>query len=117
MNIMKISCRGAMLSLLLFATASAAELEPIVVGAPARLEVFPAQVKLLGARQQQQLVVTGHYADGSVQDLTRVAEFTSSATNIVTVADAILRPQANGAAEITISAGGQQARVAVEAVH
>ena len=92
---------------------TAAELEPVQVGAPVKLEVFPTQVKLSGQRQRQQLVVTGHYADGAVQDLTRVAEFVPSATNIVTIEQAIVRPQANGTTEITISAGGQQVKVPV----
>jgi hypothetical protein len=103
----------------LFATSelSAAELAPVQVGMPTKLEVFPPQVKLLGARQEMQLVVTGHYADGTVQDLTRSVEYVTSAANVVTVESSVLKPHANGAAEITISAGGQQAKVPVEVVN
>ena len=57
------------------ARAGEAALEPIVVGTPERIEVFPDQFKLDSPRRVVHLVVTGFYADGSVQDLTRVAEF------------------------------------------
>jgi hypothetical protein len=93
------------------------ELEPIQIGSPTKLEVFPAQVKLSGKRQRQQLVVTGHYADGTVQDLTRAATYASSATNVAAIENSVLKPVANGTAEITVSAGGQSAKVAVEVVN
>ncbi len=104
-------------SLLFAFSAAAADSEPVQVGTPTKLEVFPPQIKLLGARQEMQLVVTGHYADGTVQDLTRNAEYASSAANIATIENTIVKPHANGTAELTISAGGQQAKVAVEVVN
>jgi hypothetical protein len=110
---------GSLLCLAFAVVALAEEttLEPVQVGSPTKLEVFPAQVKLLGNRQRQQLVVTGHYADGTVQDLTRAATYASSAANIATIDNAVLKPVANGSAEITVSAGGQQAKAAVEVVN
>ncbi len=96
------------------ATGQTVSLETVVVGTPARIEVFPATVKLTGARQHMQLVVTGHYADGTLQDLTRASQFASSNPAIATLEGSVIRPQADGAAEIVVSAGGQQAKVAVE---
>ena len=89
-------------------------LETVVVGTPTKIEVFPATVKLTGVRQQMQLVVTGHYADGTLQDLTRASQIVSSNPAIAAVDGTVLRPKADGAAEIVVSAGGQQAKVAVE---
>ena len=89
------------------------KLEPIEVGQPAKLEVFPAAIKLAGNRQQMQIVVTGVYADGAVQDLTRVAQFASSAPAIVALDGTIAKPKGDGAAEITITAGGQTAKIPV----
>src|SRR5690349_4980843 len=62
----------------LITSARAQDLEPIQVGQPQRLEVFPAAVKLNGPRRQAQIVVTGVYADGTLQDLTRAAEYPPS---------------------------------------
>src|SRR5262245_44322556 len=73
------------LAFCLAGTATSADepkLEPIVVGQPVRLEVFPATINLSGPRSRMQLVVTGHYADGSVQDLTRACQFASTDTRI-----------------------------------
>ena len=89
-------------------------LETVVVGTPARIEVFPATVKLTGVRQQMQLVVTGHYADGTLQDLTRASQFVSSNPAIAVLEGSVLKPKADGTCEVTISAGGQQTKVAVE---
>ncbi|MGE0608966.1 MAG: DUF1549 domain-containing protein [Pirellulales bacterium] len=90
------------------------ELEPIVVGTPAKIEVFPAAFKLESPRRKMHLIVTGTYADGSQQDLTRMAEFSSSNPAAVVVENGVARPVADGAAEITVVAGGQTAKAAVE---
>ena len=47
-----------------------------VVGQPAALQVQPAVIQLNGPRAQQQLVITGKYADGTVRDLTAFADIT-----------------------------------------
>ncbi|HTU93700.1 MAG TPA: hypothetical protein VMF69_26710, partial [Gemmataceae bacterium] len=41
-----------------------------VVGQPMSLQVQPESIALRGRHAHQQLVVTGHYADGLVRDLT-----------------------------------------------
>jgi len=91
-----------------------AALESIVVGTPQRIEVFPSSFKLSKARHQMHLVVSGHYAHGIVQDLTRSAEFSSSDEEIVRIEDGVASPAANGKAEIIVRAGGQEVRVPIE---
>jgi len=84
-------------------------LEPIQVGTPQRIEVFPPAVTLAGVREQMQIVVTGFYADGSVQDLTRAAEFASSNAEIFTLEGSVVHPKADGSADLNVTVGGQAA--------
>jgi hypothetical protein len=90
--------------------------EPIVVGTPQRIEVFPTRFKLDAARRDLHVAVTGFYADGSVQDLTRAAQFTSTNDKVLTVESGIARPVADGQAAVKVSVGGQEAQVPVEVV-
>src|SRR5688572_5945332 len=90
------------------------KLEPINVGTPARIEVCPAAIKIAGARRKMQLVVTGHYADGSLQDLTRAAQFATSNVAVAEVEDGNAIPKGDGAAEIVVTVGGQEAKILVE---
>lgn len=96
------------------AAALADDLEPIQVGQPQRIEVFPPAVKLNGPRRQAQIVVTGVYADGTVQDLTRAAEFPAAEQKVFKLEGTQLNPLADGAAELTVTVGGQTAKVSVE---
>ncbi|MBC7851903.1 MAG: DUF1549 domain-containing protein [Pirellulaceae bacterium] len=89
-------------------------LEPINAGTPTKIEVFPPAIKLQGPRRQMQLVVTGFYADGQVQDLTRAAQFASSDAAIVSVDATVAHPHKDGNAEITVTVGGQTAKSTVE---
>ena len=59
------------------------------------------------------LIVSGFYADGSTQDLSRVAEFKSSNDQVVRIENGIAVPTGDGTAEITITAGGQTAKTTV----
>ena len=90
------------------------ELVPIVVGAPTEIEVQPAELHLQSARHRGQLVVTGHYADGHLQDLTRAAEFSSSNAQVAQVKEGVVVPVGDGVAEITVSAGSLQQAIVVE---
>ena len=89
------------------------KLEPIQVGKPDRIEVFPPAVKLAGVREQMQLVVTGYYADGSLQDLTRAAEFASSNAEVFTIDGSVVQPKGDGSADLKVSVGGKEASIAV----
>ena len=104
----------AMFAVLLATPAFGQTLEPIQIGTPAIVEAHPAAVKLFGNRQNSQLVITGKYEDGSVQDLTRVAEFTSNNPQVAEVDGTKIVPRGDGQAEIKVSVGGKEAIVAVE---
>ena len=109
-----IRCLGvAMMTALLSAPVMAQEedLEPVKVGKPVRIEVFPPSFKLIGQREQIQMVVTGHYANGTLQDLTRVAKYSSSNKGVAFVKGSVAFPKSNGSAEITVSAGGKTAKM------
>ncbi len=95
------------------ATAEETVLEPVQVGSPVRLEVFPPAVKLQGPRGRAQLVVTGHYADGSVQDLTRASQFATTDAGVASVEYGVVRPASDGATQLAVVAGGLAAIVPV----
>jgi hypothetical protein len=71
-----------------------------------RLSVEPADVVLSGAGARQQLLVTGHYADGSRRDLTRAASFTTDRPERLRLEGAIVHALADGPAVVTVRAGG-----------
>ena len=93
----------------------AAAAEPVVVGTPARIEVFPTQVKLDAPRPRMHLIVTGYYADGSVQDLTSVAELgvEGRQDRQGRTAASSCRP-ATASTEVAVKVGGHELSVPVE---
>jgi len=93
---------------------AASELEPIQVGQPERIEVFPPAVHLLGLREQMQLIVTGHYQGGQIQDLTRIAELTSTNKEVVELQGTVAHPVGDGTADILVRVGGQETSIPVE---
>src|SRR5688572_22198955 len=52
---------------------------------PDRIGVEPAAIRLGGAAARQQVAVTGHYADGSVRDLTAEARFAVEPSGVLAV--------------------------------
>ncbi len=79
-----------------------------------KLEVFPTQVHLVGARSYQGLRVTAIFADGTREDITAQAQCTSADPSVAEVDDsATIRPHSNGTTRITIAYAGQQAVVPV----
>lgn len=69
------------------------------------ISVAPASVTLVGARAQQGLVVTGHYSDGSLRDLTDKARFVSSNPKAVKPANVgrpVLLPVGDGGATVKV---------------
>src|SRR5438874_1524928 len=61
------------------------EIPPIGSGPLRTLSALPATVLLRGADQMQQLVITGHYANGGVRDLTRQVTFQAVDPRVVRV--------------------------------
>jgi hypothetical protein len=99
------------------ATTDPTALEPIVVGTPERIEVFQTQSKIDSPRRKVHFVVTGYYADGSVQDLTRAAEVQSLDPAIARADGAVVSPVANGHTEVLIRVGGHEVRLPLEVVN
>ena len=85
--------------------------EPVEVGSLARVEVYPTHVKLETPRRRMHLIVSAQYPDGRVQDLTRVAEFTSAGEQIVKVQDRVLVPAGNGRTEVNVKVAGKELKV------
>ncbi len=79
-----------------------------------RLEVFPATIKLAGPRSRAQVVVTGHYADGTIRDLTQECQIASAKAATATVERTIVLPKQDGKTQLTISVEGKTTTVPVE---
>jgi hypothetical protein len=85
-----------------------------VAGQPVAVECSPASVTLAGIRDARQLVVTGKYADGSVRDLTAVADARVEPADAVEIQEGLfLRPKKNGSGAVVIRVGGKEVRVPV----
>ena len=114
------TCLWSAVCALIFASSAVAAppLDPadraLVIGTPASVEVFPPNVTLTGARDAQQLVVTGKYADNTLRDLSAVVAARVEPAGIVDLQDGLyLRPQKNGAATVILTAGGKETRLPV----
>ncbi len=90
------------------------EIEPVLVGKPQRIEVVPASIKLGSPLQKTQMVVTGFYADGSVQDLTRAGVALAATKDVLRVKDGLVTPLTNANTEISVEVGGCRQIVPVE---
>ncbi|MFT5522319.1 MAG: hypothetical protein ACI9HK_000262 [Pirellulaceae bacterium] len=115
-----LSARLRIVLLLVFATLlsvrcldGAESLLPIELGSPVRIEVFPKSIQLTGVRQVSQLVVTAHYADGRVQDVTRVCKILATDPTVAKVAAGITFPVGDGATDLVVSVAGIEAKVAI----
>jgi len=85
----------------------------VVVGEPASLSVVPATVTLSGQRARQQLLATGHYANGEVRDLTIATEYVSNNPQVAKVENGVILPVGNGTCQIMLVAAGKAAKVDV----
>ncbi len=77
------------------------------------LIIFPQQIVLTGPRSEQRLGVLGVDVDGRQRDRAATARYVSSNPAVATVDAGIVRPVSDGAATVTITAGGATARVPV----
>jgi hypothetical protein len=83
-----------------------------LIGKPAALAVEPARVVLKGPRSFQQVIVTGHYADGTVRDLTPFCDLAIEGPDIAqTEAGGFLWPRRNGSGSLVATAGALSARI------
>jgi hypothetical protein len=80
------------------------------VGSPrlASLSVYPAERWMVGVGQTQQLVVTGRYTDGTVEDMTDKVQFTSNDEAVIDITRAgVLKTVAPGESTIMVRTLGQ----------
>jgi hypothetical protein len=85
-----------------------------VIGKPVSLEVEPLAITLSGPRANQQLLVTGVYADGSVRDLTSFSEWESSAPELLEItSEGLATGRSDGATHLNIRVASLSARVPV----
>jgi hypothetical protein len=85
-----------------------------LIGKPTGLVVQPATVVLVGPHAQQQLVILGKYADGTVRDLTRACLITSDTPGVAAVTpDGRVVPQKDGTTTLIVRAGGYSVLVPV----
>jgi hypothetical protein len=81
---------------------------------PDRMSIEPPETVLDGRRDSAQLIVTGHYAGGSVRDLTHEVAWTTSDPSILAVgAGGRIEPRGDGQAEVSARLGPREARAVV----
>ena len=80
------------------------------IGRPVSIDVVPGTFRLDGPRATQQLLVTGHYADGSLRDLTGLADFQASDPGFLEVdTDGLVRGSSDGSTRLIVEVGGRKA--------
>jgi hypothetical protein len=85
-----------------------------IVGQPVSVRVEPASILLTGPRGMRQLVVTGHYADGTVRDLTPFVDIQPESAAVLNVsAEHMVIPLQNGTTNLLVNAGPLRAQVPV----
>ncbi|MCA9113759.1 MAG: DUF1549 domain-containing protein [Planctomycetaceae bacterium] len=91
-----------------------ARAEADLAGTPREVSVEPRSIVLDGPRASRQLLVTGHYADGTLRDLTRLAEWQIADPAVFHVsAGGLVTGRGDGRAELRIRAGGLSSTVKV----
>src|SRR5258708_3161071 len=89
--IFEIVLRTTVILTLLSACAGAAESTPV------RLTIEPGATVLVGRRSTAQFLATGHFADGSVRDLTHEATWTCTEPGVLSVEPGgFARPRRDG---------------------
>src|SRR6185436_18629236 len=80
-----------------------------------RLTAEPSRIGLYGLGADHGLLASAEGPDGRLIDVTREAEITSSNPKVVAVEGGRVRALADGQVEITVSYGGQAAKLSVAA--
>ena len=108
----RVSFTGLMLSLMAMPSSAASPADAAdkaaVLGQPTVLQVQPQAVTLHGRHANQQLIVTGRYADGLIRDLTGLCTLSSEAADVAAVDETgFVTPKKNGQTAIVVKAGEQ----------
>lgn len=78
------------------------------------LKLLPESLTLSDARDEQRVLVLGVIEGDKTIDLTALAKFSSDAGCVAIGADGYIRPKSDGAAEVSVKAAGQSAKLAVK---
>jgi hypothetical protein len=93
---------------------TAAETVAVGAGELRSLSVLPEKLTLRGAHQVQQVVVTGHFANGGIRDLTPTCDLRVADPAVVRVeAGGLLVAVKDGATEVTAEVQGRSVKVPV----
>jgi hypothetical protein len=84
-----------------------------IIGTPKSLQVQPDKLTLSGPRATAQLIVNATYEDGTVRDLTHVAEFKFDGDLVGFDSERFLTAKKNGTTTVTVTAGGQTAKASI----
>ena len=105
--------RRAVLGLLVASGTTAARASAL----PERLSVEPAEIRLDGGGSRQQVAVTGHFADGSVRDLTAEASFAVEPSGMARASETgVVTPQVDGSGALRVEVAGKTATVPIRVV-
>jgi len=86
----------------------------VLIGQPVSLSVQPETIRLVGPTAMRQVLVTGHYSDGSERDLTTVCDLQVEAADVAkTGRGGLVRPLKSGETALVIRAGERTARAAI----
>lgn len=88
-----------------------AAIAPIIIGKPVRIEVRPETIRFTTPMQYMNVVVSGFYADGKVQDLTRAAVVKSADEKVARVHDGIVVPAGDGQTTISVTVAGVETKI------
>ncbi len=99
-----------------FALLIASTVQPTLADGPkpAQINVYPAEVQLTTVRDRQSLIVQAQYPDGITRDVTAEAKFSLSNGELAALEGNVMRPKADGDAELTVEYAGLTAKVPVE---
>ena len=90
------------------------DLRKQIIGNPVVVEITPTNAILDGPRATRQILVTGHYSDGKMRDLTPICEWHSDQTDRLTVtAGGLVSSLQDGTAEIHVKAAELEFAVSV----
>jgi hypothetical protein len=85
-----------------------------IVGQPTALIVQPDKIALHGPRATQQIVISGRYADGTLRDLTHLAEVAIEAGDVAMLdTDRYLWARKDGTTNLVVKAGKHTIKVPV----
>ena len=81
---------------------------------PVAISAEPAAIQLIGPRSQAHVLVTAHYADGSLRDVTENALVTPRNTDLVALdSSGLLHPRKDGETLLVCAFGGKTAAIKV----